>query len=120
MKDTTREYAAKLAGIMEMLLYGYIKDHPYEGICYLFDLSCNEARNTYPEFDKHEWDIFIYFGKVLKSWPKHSGDVSYPIRTQTLDGRDAYYQLSNHWDNTTKYGQLRYELLNHVLNALRR
>jgi hypothetical protein len=58
---------------------------------------------------------------VFKSWPKYSGYRSYPIASDKSCPMDTYDEAANRsklWSIETRYGRLRYELLEFCIDKL--
>lgn len=86
---------------IQMRLRSPVKDK-YSGLCHhlLSDLK----------FEKRaaRWWLEACFRK----WPEFSGNVSFPVKHDTMPLSTAYY-FSEHnlWDRRTKYGQARWRLM---------
>lgn len=61
-------------------------------------------------------DLLLYF---FRSWPKYSGQASYPVCVDGKSGKEAWSFYSNCWDLDTEYGRLRHELVAHMIHELR-
>lgn len=59
---------------------------------------------------------------ACRTWPHFSGDVYFPVPApadQYLDCYDYYFERQQDlWDKTTEYGQLRWDLLDHLIKEL--
>lgn len=56
--------------------------------------------------------------KLMQKWPKYSGHENYPVPNPSGGHpRDAYYEL-HLWNRRTKYGRLRWELLEWLIQEL--
>lgn len=62
--------------------------------------------------------------ELLEGWPKFSGDESYPINSDKNEYPKVEYinaSLSvTLWDKNTEYGKLRWELLEYLIEELKR
>ena len=89
-----------------------------------FDKGCGICSNLSDKVDSQVEESECYdSGQILEqafyTWPKFSGDVQYPIN-------DPYNEVSAHraygylpkW--TGEYGTLRFELLDHVIDCLKK
>ena len=94
------------------------------GICGNISRKVSNAMAVeYPEYVMDDDAISADSGRILKqafrTWPKFSGDVDFPIDDpfgiETPD--DAYTRLPK-W--TGEYGALRFELLDHVIDFLKK
>jgi hypothetical protein len=65
--------------------------------------------------------------ELLKSWKWYTGCDSYPIpsdrekrpkRQQQELAAERYDEYGSHWDKDTEYGQLRWDLLDHLIDKL--
>ena len=55
---------------------------------------------------------------IAATWPKFSGDISYPVPHASLSPEEAYSKTNNLWDKRTRYGQDRRELLEFIIATL--
>lgn len=77
------------------------------GICWNIDLGIRSW------FDKEK------IKQAFTTWPHFSGNSSYPIpSTHYPDPSYAYDRTDNLWDRRTKYGRLRWDLLDHLIEYL--
>ena len=95
------------------------------GICGNIDQKVTNAMDVkFPEYViDNDYEIIMRSSRILKrafyTWPKFSGDVNFPIN-------DPYNRVSAHgvYDDlpkwTGEYGALRFELLDHVIDCLKR
>ena len=61
--------------------------------------------------------VSIIRDKLFSTWPKFSGDTSFPVPSDIdYDCRSTYIRATNKW--VGKYGDLRLELLNHCISEL--
>mgnify|MGYP000544216360 CR=1 FL=1 len=63
--------------------------------------------------------------KVMKKWPKHSGDKRYPVPSgmHGVSAEDAYEKTRDYtyrWSKYTVYGALRWELLEFCIEELKK
>lgn len=63
--------------------------------------------------------------RVIKKWPKHSGDKHYPVPSgmHGLSAENAYEQIRDHtyrWSRHTVYGSLRWELLEFCIEQVKK
>jgi len=83
------------------------------GICgnadTLLSLCCN---------DETPFDVYTLLGVACQAWSKHSGSYLWPVPSPNdkEDPMDAYEYSNNLW--TGEYGQLRYELLDFLIEEL--
>jgi hypothetical protein len=58
-------------------------------------------------------------GALSEKWPRFSGDISYPIPSSRKGGcpEVAYHGAKSLWNKRTKYGRLRWELLDFLIDA---
>lgn len=56
--------------------------------------------------------------RLMEDWPKHSGVSEFPICVHGPNPMKEYMACLNMWDQNTKYGQLRWELLEWLINKL--
>lgn len=57
--------------------------------------------------------------RVMNQWPKHSGDREFPIKVVgSGPGSQQYIKCNDKWNKTTQYGQLRWELLEWLIDKL--
>lgn len=67
--------------------------------------------------------VDTYLEELMSKWPKHSGSRAYPIPAPVRDTTPGAYfwatmQVGRKWDGKTKYGQLRWELLQFCITEL--
>lgn len=103
-----------------------------EGICRAVD-AFEHAMSLYKGL-YYNFDFFL--NDCFKTWPHFSGYLSYPI-VITKKEESAFYTYSkeesafytyskcidgnlNFWDHETEYGALRLNLLNHIIDCLRK
>jgi len=60
----------------------------------------------------------ISLTEFFESWPKYSGRYVFPITIKDFDAGDLYVNTINQWDKSTEYGQLRWELVDHMINEI--
>lgn len=57
-------------------------------------------------------------GALSSNWSKFSGDVTYPVPSGKEDVSPSFaYLFYGRWDKRTKYGRLRWELLDFLIEA---
>ena len=56
--------------------------------------------------------------ELMKEWPKHSGNNEFPITVRGINPMKEYMGCYDKWDRKTEYGQLRWELLEWLINKL--
>lgn len=54
---------------------------------------------------------------AIARWPKHGGDMTYPVPGGE-EAYDAARETDSHWDVNSEYGRLRFELLDWVIQEL--
>ena len=79
------------------------------GICYNFEYHQSNRKwlGLYDALNQH--------GLSIIQWPKYSGYISYPIPHDKYHHPEAAYTKYPKWSKRTKYGQLRYELLDWLI-----
>lgn len=77
-----------------------------QGICH------NVKRIGWDELANYELSDF------MEGWPKHSRNNVYPIKVGEEHPGNTYNKTENLWDRNTEYGQLRWELLNYMIETL--
>lgn len=73
---------------------------------------CINIKRIYP-IEYGELNICQQIADLSKNWDKYSGSYAYPV-----GGQKEYYTDLDKWDKTTKYGALRRELLDFLINEL--
>ena len=56
--------------------------------------------------------------QLMKDWPKHSRVTEFPICAYGINPTKEFVNCFNMWDPDTPYGQLRWELLEWLINKL--
>ena len=56
--------------------------------------------------------------RLMKDWPKHSGVTEFPICAYGVDPMKEFSNCIDMWNQKTPYGQLRWELLEWLINKL--
>lgn len=87
------------------------------------NLVCGICNNIIREVDRgQEEEASELMVELFESWPKFSGDSSFPIVVGHLEtDADAQYLSRNSdqlWDKGTEYGRLRYELVDHMIDTI--
>lgn len=81
-------------------------------------MYCGLCDNIYCMLEDYTYTISDnIMHKMFKMWPKFSGNIEYPIP----GGRKAYtesYDNKTLWDKSSEYGQLRWELLDFMIETL--
>ena len=69
---------------------------------------------------KIDHELFLFKEQCFESWKHYSGWLSFPIASDTegMDAGDKYLQCKNKWDKRTKYGRLRFDLTQHMINCI--
>lgn len=62
-------------------------------------------------------DQFI-IEKLIEGWPKHSGVTEFPICAYGVSPMKEFANCIDMWNQKTPYGQLRWELLEWLINKL--
>ncbi|QIW91661.1 hypothetical protein vBAbaMD22_148 [Acinetobacter phage vB_AbaM_D22] len=112
------------------------------GIINNFSLSsgvCGNISCIYKYFTKKNFisgevveynvDLVIMLHKIFIKWSKYSGEISYPIPNPYIENPSVYdnegiYRLTSQngrfsmYDKATKYGQLRLELLDFIIECI--
>ena len=63
------------------------------------------------------WDSNTIY-ELMREWPKHSGNNEFPITVRGINPMKEYMGCYDKWDRKTEYGQLRWELLEWLINKL--
>ena len=93
------------------------------GICGNIDHKVTNAMDVkFPEYVIDD-DLTMYSPRILKqafyTWPKFSGDVNFPINDPNgIETAEDVYVRSHKWIG--EYGALRFELLDHVIDFLKK
>lgn len=80
---------------------------------------CSNLRNKVYGEGLDPYELWLIMQQAFYTWPKFSGDINYPIN-------DPYNEVSAHrvYDQlpkwTGEYGALRFELLDHVIDCLKK
>ena len=56
--------------------------------------------------------------RLMKDWPKHSGVTEYPICVYGVSPMKEFVACMDMWNQKTPYGQLRWELLEWLIEKL--
>lgn len=56
--------------------------------------------------------------RLMKDWPKHSGVTEFPICAYGVSPMKEFTSCFDMWNPDTPYGQLRWELLEWLINKL--
>ena len=56
--------------------------------------------------------------RLMKDWPKHSGVTEFPICAYGVSPMKEFVACMDMWNQKTPYGQLRWELLEWLINKL--
>ena len=56
--------------------------------------------------------------RLMKDWPKHSGITEFPICAYGVSPMKEFVACMDMWNQKTPYGQLRWELLEWLINKL--
>ena len=56
--------------------------------------------------------------QLMKDWPKHSGVTEFPICAYGVSPMKEFVNCIDMWNQKTPYGQLRWELLEWLINKL--
>jgi hypothetical protein len=88
----------------------YIKvngpEHEGYGICY--NLNCYMGQQTGKFTERY-----------AKSWAHYSGEEGYPVPAYDFENPVDEYAYSEHlWNKDHPYGQMRWELLDHVITCI--
>ena len=101
--------------LLAALLSIHNDPYPFTGIC----SQVEEFTKDDSHEDRTQMQELLY--ELFESWPKYSGQRDYPIPhpdPQHLP-QEAYISNSQyHWDRTTPYGVLRWELLEFCIAQL--
>ena len=94
------------------------------GICGNIDHKVTDAMTVkFPEYVEDDDEDIMVSWRILKrafyTWPKFSGDANYPIKDpyNRVSAPRVYDQLPK-WIG--EYGALRFELLDHVIDFLKK
>jgi hypothetical protein len=101
--------------LSESLVYVKRRPDKKSGICNLVaeTITC------------HGGNMGKLLAKVMKKWPKHSGDKRYPVPSGMygVSAEDAYEKTRDYtyrWSKHTVYGALRWELLEFCVEELKK
>lgn len=81
-----------------------------DDMTYAMDLSWKQSEGAYR-----------IVKNAMREWPKYSGDPSYPIKPEDTDPEMAYDDAKKYggmWEKYTVYGDLRWELVNWLIETL--
>ena len=117
--DEKKDYYTAIIASMEDLKRGVIFN---DGVG-----ICDNIRRVFIEkFYNHfctMWTVFdTGYKEYVKTWKHYNGDAVYPIPSplEGVKGEEAYYDYTlNKWDRNTPYGQLRYDLLDHLIKEFK-
>lgn len=115
MSDNEYNVEVYLAELLGMIRNPCNRDHTV-GICENISLVHGQmGRESF-----HIMDVNEVFGATVKTWPYYSGNKEYPVPSTrpTVDSREAYNTFPL-WEQATRYGQLRMDLLNYCTSVLR-
>jgi len=122
-KTNTKEIVSDLLFILHYMKYHQTTTAipvPYEGICtnitqMFWRMKKSIMNSSIDEIFNHFNNnrVFIYL-----KWDHYSGDINYPVPSThpTLSPRQQFLQTENLWDMNTEYGNLRHNLLLHMIN----
>jgi hypothetical protein len=111
MKTTKRlKTKLKLHEILTDIKSGPLSGH--YGICW-------EVRRRDEDF--YDGNAEEALKRLFKTWPKFSGNLRFPIPSPIVEPpSDPFYRgidRGNNWNKRTKYGRLRWELLDFLIDA---
>lgn len=114
----TKEFEAQygLPSLLEVLYE--IRRNPwlYRGICANITEALRQ-RHSISSYLSHKASNYVLL--LADGWPDHSGDEGYPVpATNGLTAREAYIEAEDYWDKSTKYGELRRDLLDYLIERL--
>lgn len=85
------------------------------GIC----MNLSDKVNSQVEESEERYDSWQILTQAFYTWPKFSGDVNFPINDPY--NRDPAYRAYDDLPKWTgEYGALRFELLDHVIDCLKK
>ena len=94
------------------------------GICGNIECKVDHAMAVkFPEYEINDDDLIMYSPRIFRrafcTWPKFSGDAAWPINDPLgiEEAHNAYTKLPK-WIG--EYGALRFELLDHVIDYLKK
>lgn len=78
------------------------------------DGICCAITDINPDYAAYEYDDLLE--EIFFRWPKYSGSPQFPVPP----GYTAYMDIIDCWDRDTEYGQLRWELLDFLIEELKK
>lgn len=90
---------------------------PLFGICRNFAWTLGTCAEGREPSDEGEHQAMLYIREAAEAWPKHSGDVLFPVPCEDEYPEEAYDTFAL-WDRETQYGRDRYELLDFLIAQL--
>lgn len=82
-----------------------------------------EIRNYPPREDRYgicgliDAEYRHICGSLWRSWEHYSGNPSFPVPSTAMSPAIAYWQCKR-WSKKSKYGQMRYKLLDYLIEQL--
>lgn len=85
-----------------------------------YGICTNLSDKVASEVEESEhYDSWQILKQAFRTWPKFSGDVNFPINDpKGIEQAGDVYECLPKW--TGEYGALRFELLDHVIDYLKR
>lgn len=122
MKTKELEAQYGLPSILQAL-YNVRRDQlKYWGICGNVVEQLNKTRRAagLSQLTVRVTDVVIdHIQNLALTWEHHSGDLKYPVPYPVaVCPRFAYEDTTDYWDKSTEYGQLRYELLDYLIERV--
>ena len=89
------------------------------GICTNLKNKVNDEVEELERYESERYEAGQILKQAFYKWPKFSGDVQFPINDpyNEVSAHNAYAKLPK-W--TGEYGALRFELLDHVIDCLKK
>jgi hypothetical protein len=83
--------------------------NPLAGICFNFEWHENNFLNKDLDAVLMQYEIFI------SGWPNYSGIKRYPVPHTKYKDPEMAYANCNKWSKSSKYGRMRWELLDWLI-----
>ena len=97
------------AKLLEALKQVRERPDPRIGICHQFARKCSDVNADY-------WRSKLQ--GLFRRWPQFSGSADFPVPHPTEPACIAYSSTQNMWDRRTKYGRVRWDLLEFCISEL--
>ena len=110
----SKELKSKLMDVLTAMSEGELERDA--AICYNVDSMMQGCGCS----DRELTDVDEWLRMTFARWEHFSGDINYPVPDPQHDGSACavYMTAGNHWDKSTKYGRLRWALLDYLIEEL--